>query len=395
MFEYLFILGRTPKLSAEEIKSILESKKINHIVCFSSPEIFHIRTNYKLDTKDLIMTLGGVIKIALVCETLHIISEAVSKITEVLSSKKINKIVFGLSMFGVIKEISDYDDKTMCAKIKNNLEEKGYDVRYILGQQNPILSSVVVSKQKVAEFILLQEENNIILAETLAVQDFEMWNKRDFQRPWSNTKKGMIPLKVARIMINLSGISGDNGFSKTLFDPFCGMGTILQEGLSMKFMVLGMDNDSKSVEMAKKNIDWYCNSFNITNKSQILKGDATHADETLKNKVDLIVTEPYLGPAFDGGPKNVKEEYVLRILRGLEKLYIGCLRNWAKILKPNGVIVITFPSFVLNNREYFVKKVIDNCEKLGYSITIGPIGYFRPQAIVRRNIYKLIKNTEN
>ena len=74
-------------------------------------------------------------------------------------------------------------------------------------------------------------------------------------------------------------------------------------------------------------------------------------------------------------------------MKGLEKLYIGCLRDWHAILKPKGKIVIALPKYSIHNKTYFVKKVIDSCEMLGYTTIVGPIEYSRPQAVVRREFY--------
>ena len=82
---------------------------------------------------------------------------------------------------------------------------------------------------------------------------------------------------------------------------------------------------------------------------------------------------------------------VKNIIKGLEKLYIGCLRDWFKILIPGGKVVIALPEYAFGGRVYFVKKVIDMCENLGYTTLDGPIAYSRPQAIVRRMFYKFQK----
>jgi hypothetical protein len=49
------------------------------------------------------------------------------------------------------------------------------------------------------------------------------------------------------------------------------------------------------------------------------------------------------------------------------------------------------PHFSVNGREFFVKKVIDSCETLGYSIVDGPYSYGRPGATVTRKFYLLKK----
>ena len=85
--------------------------------------------------------------------------------------------------------------------------------------------------------------------------------------------------------------------------------------------------------------------------------------------------------------KKADVQYVKNIIKGLEKLYIGCLRDWHKVLKKGGVVVMALPVYNINGKTYFVKKVIDMCEMLGYTTLAGPIEYSRPQAVVKRNFF--------
>jgi tRNA G10 N-methylase Trm11 len=108
--------------------------------------------------------------------------------------------------------------------------------------------------------------------------------------------------------------------------------------------------------------------------------DAVHVSAAVDaSTIDAIVTEPFMGPPKVRDVKNT--------LKGLEKLYIGCLRDWHTVLKPQGVVMMALPMYELGGRMYFVKKVIDMCETLGYTIVTGPIEYSRPQAIVKRVFY--------
>ncbi len=102
--------------------------------------------------------------------------------------------------------------------------------------------------------------------------------------------------------------------------------------------------------------------------------------------IDAIVTEPFMGDT------KAKPAEVKNIVKGLEKLYIGCLRDWQRVLKDHGIVVIALPKYEINGKTYFVKKVIDMCENLGYTIVAGPIEYSRPQAVVKRAFYVFQKN---
>ena len=116
--------------------------------------------------------------------------------------------------------------------------------------------------------------------------------------------------------------------------------------------------------------------------------DATHISERITSPIHAIVTEPYMGDTNASSYGKVIElKKAKNIVKGLEKLYIGCLREWIRILIKGGVVVIALPQYVIGKETVFVKKVIDRCENLGYTLLVGPIEYGRPDAVVRREFY--------
>jgi tRNA G10 N-methylase Trm11 len=172
------------------------------------------------------------------------------------------------------------------------------------------------------------------------------------------------------------------------------MGTILAEAYMTSWSVMGSDVSADIVDRAKKNLDWLVQLFPGTRGSigACVTADAVHISEHIvANSVDAIVTEPFMGATSIANQKTLDSQKIKNIIKGLEKLYIGCLRDWHKILKENGRIVIALPAYAVLGRVYFVKKVVDMCENLGYTIVDGPIEYSRPQAIVKRQFYILQK----
>lgn len=396
--EYLFILGKTKELSVLEIEKVLELEKISHEVISISQHAVLIKTTVELDSVKLLGILGGTVKIAKIFSTTEGAILPLKEITSYLTKFK-PRIIFGLSWYGQDNETNHfYDLKQWTKEIKNKLQKEDFSVRYVLPKDANELSSVVVDKQKLCEIIVFQTKEQIVLAQTLAVQDFEDWNKRDYQRPVVAPDKGMLPPKVARMMVNIVRQQ-----DALILDPFCGTGTILAEALSMGLKVIGSDISKAAIDMAQKDLTWLCSTYNLPQNFKLYQLDASHISQTFAaNSIDLIVTEPYLGPLFEVGPnvkvkggKTITPGFILRIIDGLERMYLGSLKDWQKILKETGKVVIVLPSFNLDRKEYFVKKVIDNCEKLGYSIEVGPLPYSRPLAIVKRNIYILRKNSAN
>lgn len=386
MNTYYFLLGNSATLAAAEIRHVLTSQK----VAFQPSPLLHnflpITSELPLDTQRLITHLGGTIKIQ---KEVGIISE----ITPDSVANFIDTSVkdFSVSIVGESKESLE----VLHSKIKDLLLTRQQRVRYVL-PKDKTLSAVVIKKQNVQEYVLIQKENGWQVTETVAVQDVDEWSRRDYGRPHADAKLGMLPPKVSRMMVNLALI-GEK--SRVLYDPFCGMGTIVGEALLAGCTVYASDYSKDVLDKASKNIAWLRETYKLpdTQECTFIVADATHADLHIPpHSVDAIVTEPYMGSPFElkkgqltQRGKLVSEQTVLDTLKGLEKLYRGALKSWKLILKSGGAVVLIIPSISFNGKEYFVKNIIDKCENLGYTLSEGPYSYRRPQAIINRNIYHL------
>ncbi|MEK9143024.1 MAG: methyltransferase domain-containing protein [Patescibacteria group bacterium] len=371
MIAFLFVLGRTSDLSYLELTSRFEN-------CTRlTPDVASVElsTGDAENPKALLAQLGGTIKIAWMLGTIPSL-EAPLLARYLLDIPGIRS--FGISMYGDAKSL----DPEVLADIKTQLSEAGVHTRYVEAHDGNVLSSVVVAKQKVTELIVVSTGSGFIIGQTLAVQDVEAWSTRDYGRPFADPKSGMLPPKVARMAVNLAHSEVLHPTSEVLLDPFCGMGTILGEALLSGWQVIGSDQSEEVVGKAKKNIEWLTKVTGPGPVTKFFVSDATHVSEHLpKESIDAIVTEPFLG-STQWGDRQVKN-----IIKGLEKLYIGCLRDWVKVLKPNGKVVIALPQYAVHGKTFFVKNVIDRCENLGYTVVHGPIEYSRPQAVVRRQFY--------
>jgi len=391
--QYLFILGSTPTLSIQEIESVINHKVDNHL----SSDVVSIESSTTIDCSSLINRLGGTVKIALVEKIVSDKANIINEISDILLQKEnIEKITFGISFHG--GNLSG-KNKQLSKDIKNYLGKKGRRIRYVLPLGNS-LSSVQVVKEKITEIILVEYKNQFIIGKTQVVQDFEDWGKRDYQRPCADPKSGMLPPKVARMMLNIAlPNSNEKNISDQkpiVLDPFCGVGTIGAEGLMVGCWVILSDKDEITSKKAEKNMKWLCKIYDLPEDNfKVYCSDATNISKYVpKNSLDVIVTEPYLGPPMEtknGSPaikgKRLNINKLENIIKGLEKLYIGCLREWKTILKPGGIIVMAIPEIVLGNTKYSVKNIIDSCERLGYTNPQGPFSYSRPQAVVRRMFY--------
>lgn len=376
MTSYIFVLGRVPDMALAELATFFpDIRKISQYVAASdhSPDS-------SPDT--LITKLAGTVKIAVALG--HVDTISAQSVAPFIAAAK-EKIVFGVSVYGEERKVP----RRLLEDMKHMIELGGGSARFVEARGASTLSSVVVVKDKLQELVLVKENQGYMVGRTVAVQPFEAWGDRDFGRPYADARSGMLPPKVARMVVNIADQSRDPErplAQKTLLDPFCGMGTILAEALMMGWNAMGSDISPEVVEKARGNLHW------LTQKNQSLPGvtfrlevaDAVHVSGSVTpESVDAIVTEPYMG---DAGATH-HESRIKNVVKGLEKLYIGCLRDWHGILKKNGIIVMALPFYDIHGKTYFVKKVIDMCEMLGYTTLAGPIEYSRPQAMVKRLFY--------
>ena len=82
------------------------------------------------------------------------------------------------------------------------------------------------------------------------VQNISAYAMRDQKRPKRDAFVGMLPPKLAQIMINLA-LGDQEPKDKLLLDPFCGTGVLLQEALLMGLKVYGTDLSQKDDRLHK------------------------------------------------------------------------------------------------------------------------------------------------
>ncbi|RJR15568.1 methyltransferase domain-containing protein [Candidatus Microgenomates bacterium] len=407
MHDYIFILGNAHDLCREELVGVLKTLGFDFsIQKLYPPQCVQVTVTQPLPEEALIERLGGTVKIAeIIAPTSSL--DPQDLIATIRKKRTTWPKTFGLSAFT--------DKKLPLPKIaavqKKVLEAEGVATRYVLPREGQELRSIVVQKQAVTEFLIIENNADFIIAETKEVQNSEDWGKRDYDRPFVDPGIGMLPPKVARMLVNIAvaaisyqssairqeklGQNSSKGF--TILDPFCGMGTVVAEALMIGTHVVASDIAAEMVNKSRKNIEWLKSAYPKTQdlESRFLVSDAVHvSDQLKKNTMDAVVTEPFMGALFEkkGAQlyqknKLVTLSHIKNTIKGLEKLFIGCFKNWYQVLKPEGVIVITLPEITIAHHTIFVKSVIDNCEKLGYTPVIGPLTYARPEAVVRRQVY--------
>ena len=362
---YIFIPGKNWKLSLAELATFFETRNLRFQIPDLSKSFFTVETEEPLNPS-MINDLGGTIKIgkALLSISLELVKDAFlhrnkhaqaqikTDLAEKLATteffqKPFKKLVFGVSLY--------FDDrhflrssKEMYRFIGNCFKEKlgSADIKakfmgFPKDRRLPQLTHVEVLKKSLieesAEILFCISNKQAFTAKTIAVHNPFEFQKRDINRPVQR-KIFSIPPRLAKIMVNLSLCSQ----GKTLLDPFCGVGTILQEAMLTKAQVMGVDINPWCVEAAHANLEWLKNQYDLKEAShRILSGDARHlSDQIPKETVDCITTEPDLGPALRHVPT---ESYAHKIINKMEPLFHDFLPQAYIILKNRGRLVLVTP----------------------------------------------------
>jgi len=341
--KYFFVLGVNPALSLAELQAVLNLKNPNLI----GADFLIAEIDGEIIPQNLITKLGGTIKIGLIKSEIEATNRnegllsSVSKLA--LEKKRVcseGKFNFGFSDYGNYY----FNKKDLGIKLKKYFTEKEISSRFVVSQEKT-LSSVVVAQNKLLsrgiEIVLAEKNKLLIIGETLAVQPFKDLSRRDFGRPARDDQSGMLPPKLAQIMINLAQIKSAQDL---IIDPFCGSGTILSEAILMEHKnIFGSDISLKAIDDTKKNISWTKELYNKKDiKMKFLVKNVLDLAKVLKTEsVHAIITEPYLGP------QRGHFDFAI-IIRELEHLYSGALKEFREILKSGNRVVMVWPLFYGN-----------------------------------------------
>lgn len=402
--KYFFILGHQPELSLSEIESVL-SPLTDFVIEKLSLEACVIETKKEINPTLIQERLGGTVKIGKIIGESKGSKISFSKLFNIadqicLDLKK-SKINFGFSLYNLEIEPFNLDSfmrqiNSLALKLKNKLKSSGLSLRWVSSKKRT-LSSVIIKTNKILdngfEIVFLFDSNNILWGQTLSCQDFRSYEIRDFKRPMRDIERGMIPLRLAKIMLNLCDQKKD--YSQVVLDPFCGCGTILQEAIVLGYPnLIGCDQDRIAVEGTEENLKWLA-SFDFKFEANIFQIDSRKISQKIKPfSIDLIVTEPYLGPLRI---RDWREE-----VRKISDLYLASFKEFKKILKPNGRICVIFPAFSIsskdvqdkNNEDLHFLPILEELKRMGWKIQPfldgterGSIVYSRPDQSVQREIF--------
>ncbi|MCX6743572.1 MAG: hypothetical protein NT116_05025, partial [Candidatus Parcubacteria bacterium] len=219
--KYFFVLGKNPVLSKAEIEAVLQISDIRYQISEFSGNVLILEIEKKLDVSWLNNCLGGTVKIGKILDKISNLENFKDRFFDLIKFGN-GKVYFGFSLYSLdpnihLKHLAK-KLTPVAMEIKRKLrEEKNINSRYVVSKELE-LSSVIVKKNKLLQngaeicflikekpsFAKASEGKEILVGQTLAVQPFEEFGSRDYGRPSRDDVSGMIPPKLARIMVNLA-----------------------------------------------------------------------------------------------------------------------------------------------------------------------------------------------
>ncbi len=397
--ECLAVLGREPEISLAELEAQFSNVKqiSDHLATFDAK-------NPSIDR------LGGTIKLA---------EKIDKKPIDYLSSLDPGKITFGLSDYS--PNATQKSITSSALKLKQILSRHGRSTRAVIDKSSPVLSTATslhngLSGKNPKKIELVKFQNTYY--KVIGIQDIDAYTRRDRLRPARDAKVGMLPPKLAQILINLCGPLPEGS---RLLDPFCGTGVVLQEALLMGYRAYGTDLDPRMVDYTKKNLDWLkqknissndikrkisdfsraevkqCDKISDLSHCEthlnyiflLNQGDATSFQWT--QPIDLVACETYLGAPMSTIPSEIK---LKEQKQECSHIILQFLKNLSAQIKKDTPVTIAIPAWARPNDTYSRLEILDEIANLGYNVSNKSrdgLLYYRKGQVVARDIIILRK----
>ena len=417
--KYLAVLGRQPEISIAELEALCDVRQ--HQTSFSGCVAAARRHGGGAlilalpgsggPSKDISMLpsinrLGGTLKLAI---------ELGYSPLDYLRGLPEGKLTIGVSDYS--EQASRKTAAMEALKLKKILVRHGRSVRVVENKEATLSTATSLhnglSGKNPRKVELIKVENDWY--RVIGVQDIDAYAKRDQARPARDARVGMLPPKLAQILINLCGPLEPGA---VVLDPFCGTGVVLQEALLMGYRAYGTDLSGRMVEYSEKNLEWLTRDVNShfegvrrlasrgvapaargdgpagraprNDLFHLSVGDATSFQ--WEQPIDAVACEGYLGKPFSRVPsemelKEQKQECATIVL--------GFLKNLAGQVKAGTPVVIAGPAWLRPDGEYERMEILDEISDMGYNVnnkTREGLLYHRDNQVVARDIIILRKN---
>lgn len=383
---YISILGRQPALGIAELERLY-----GDVTWFSDESAVIITPSIDFER------LGGSQKVGRVVAELpygdwrRASQKIVQAYTQAWSGYE-GKITLGISAYNF--KGSPRDIQKTGIILKSKLKQQGVSLR-LIPNTDPALSTATshhnklgLSDNKIELIIVRGKSGKIIIAESIGSQNITAYAKRDQERPKRDAFVGMLPPKLAQIILNLANPKPGN----RVLDPFCGTGVVLQEAALLGFSVYGTDLADKMVSFTQQNLEWLSKTHHVDVQSIVEQGDAMN--HTWNKEVGAVACEGYLGQPFSAPPTPTK---LAEVRKTCNYIMSEFLKNIGKQIQPGTPLCVAIPAWKANDGSFTHLPLIDQLDQLGYAevrfktVRQPELLYHREDQVVARELLVLIK----
>ncbi len=399
---YIAILGRQPVLGVAELERVFGGNSVTPI-----SELAAI-----VDSDNLhIEQLGGTLKAGKVILDLPLgdwtkVSQKIIQHYTNQWSGYDGKITLGISAYGFTTDARAVQKTGIV--LKQKLKSTGVSLRLVPNSE-PTLNTATSHHNKLGlsankvELLVVQAKNGkVFVAESTGSQNITAYTRRDQERPKRDAFVGMLPPKLAQIMINLAAVrlpGGANNQELTadnhapvILDPFCGTGVVLQEAALKGFSVCGSDLSEKMVRYSRDNLNWLADTHHINIDWYLHEGDAM--DTTWQQPIDAVVGESYLGQPFSAPPSPAKLD---EVRRNCNHIITDFLKNLAPQVVSGTPVVLAIPAWRNKEGSFTHLPLIATIAQLGFkpheftNVSQNDLLYYREDQVVARELLVLTK----
>jgi tRNA (guanine10-N2)-dimethyltransferase len=387
---YIAILGRQPAISIAELERMfggLNVKKLTPLIASVKTDDFNIQK------------LGSILKAGKV--TLEIESSDWRDVSQKIIkhyidkwSKFDGKITLGLSVYE--HRINPREIQKIGITLKQVLKKSGTSIRIIPNNEQNLNTATShhnklgLAPNKV-ELLIVRANNKFYVAESTGAQNITAYAKRDQERPKRDAFVGMLPPKLAQIMVNFA-CSQTIKPGATILDPFCGTGVVLQESLIAGYNTYGTDLSDKMIDYSEENLRWlnYRNQFD--GKYELHQGDAMKTK--WQQPIDAVACESYLGQPFSAPPSPAKLQ---EVKDNCNHIITEFLKNIAPQIKSGTPLCIAIPAWRDTSGQFTRLPLVDTIARIGFkphefvNVRQNDLLYYREDQIVARELLVLTK----
>lgn len=385
----LFILGRQPAIGRAELESLFGAEQVRpvgeHGSLVNVPSI-----DIPFDRIGSSVRLARPLAEVPSDNWTSIQKYLLEHISEYLDYlPKEGKIKLGLSVFGIPGAHKQLLRTGL--ELKKAIKQAGRSVR-VVPNTEPILNSGQVLHNQLTgemgiELLCLKNGNKTLIGWTIKIQDVTAYAKRDQGRPKRDAFVGMLPPKLAQTIVNLGTGQLAPSSEKTILDPFCGTGVLLQEALLMGYNAYGSDIEPRMIDYSQKNLAWLATQGVDHSNPALEVGDATSHQWT--HPFSVVACETYLGRPLSSWPRPEK---LHEIIGTCNVIVTKFLQNLAQQIPSGTRLCLAVPAWQAPNGQVHHLGILDQLNVLGYNrVSFSwaqeqEMVYRRPDQLVAREL---------